>query len=121
MKLSETKSIERFGEMRDLWNQWDPMGLADQNELDIYRSYLGPSLRLLENAASVEDIADYLDDVLDRDMELDEDDIKKANPKRFASKLKKWFENNWPNSIGITDLHDDSSDDDGWRQNPYDN
>jgi len=58
MRLSKDQSRQRWRQMRELWNEFDPigiMGMADWPR-DEYESYLGQTLRLLESRASVDEL-----------------------------------------------------------------
>jgi hypothetical protein len=80
-----------------LWNEWDPIGVADAVH-DEYDSYLGPTLRLLENHASVEQLENYLADVTLVHMGLSDVPEGASLRQKFAHQLITWYETNWPES-----------------------
>jgi hypothetical protein len=61
-RLDKSDSRERWRQIRDLWNEFDPIGVMGMEDWprDEYDSYLGPTLRLLEQDASLEEIQKYL-------------------------------------------------------------
>ena len=82
MRLSKPDSRKRLREIRELWCQWDPIGIMTMSDWprDEYDSYLGPTLRLLESGASLQKIIEYLMTVeLDR-MGLSETPRASAKP-----------------------------------------
>jgi hypothetical protein len=62
MTISKEQSRERWSGLRQLFCEWDPIGVMDDPEWprDDYDCMVGPSLRMLEAGASAADIADYL-------------------------------------------------------------
>lgn len=62
MRLTKEQSRKRWREIRALWCEFDPIGVVNSlsGPDDEYDGYLGPSLRLLERGATVEEIASYL-------------------------------------------------------------
>ena len=83
--------------MRALWNGWDPIGVSDAVQ-DEYDSCLGPTLRLLENHASVEELEHYLAFVTLEHMGLSEVPDGVSLRRQFASQLLAWYETNWPHT-----------------------
>ncbi len=94
-RLEKDESRERFKEVRSLWNEWDPIGVASLVD-DEYDSYLGPTLRLLEENASIEKIEKYLSLVVGEHMALD---LKYRDCAGFAHKLQAWYLERWPETI----------------------
>jgi hypothetical protein len=71
------------------------MGLKDWPR-DEYDAYLGPTLRLLEGGASLEEIASYLSEVELCRMGLsDTPEVQKARV-AFAERLRNWYAQDWP-------------------------
>ncbi len=95
--IDQEQSLKRYGEIRDLWCQWDPIGVMDDPgwPCDEYDAYLVPTLRLLEQGASKEELADYLSYIVGEYMGLGDRAIEYAQPMRFAGKLQAWFEMRW--------------------------
>ncbi len=100
MKLNKQESRKRWKEIQDLWCSWDPIGVMSGPDCprDEYDSYLGPSLRLLERNASIEEISEYLCYVVSDYMELGQAAIDNLKPDNFAMKLKNWYLENWPDT-----------------------
>ena len=97
MKLTKEESRRRWAEIRALWGQWDPIGVApfDGGPQDEYDAYLGPSLRLLEESAPASEIAEYLAYIVGDYMGLGEQGVSYAKPLEFAEKLKDWYAESW--------------------------
>ena len=98
MRLSKEQSRKRYSEMRELWAEWDPIGvfsLEDPWPRDEYDAYLGPTLRHLESGASIKVLEEYLAFVELEHMGLS--NTKKAAAQRllFAARLREWFEKYW--------------------------
>jgi len=100
MKLGKQESRKRWKEIRSMWCQWDPIGVMSDLDWprDEYDSYLGPSLRYLEQNASIEEIDEYLSFVVSEYMGLGQEGINYSKPRIFAAKLKEWYSKNWPNT-----------------------
>jgi hypothetical protein len=97
MLLDKQKSGERWCELRDLWNEFDPIGVNSiegwpKNEYD---NYLGPTLRLLERGATHAEIQSYLEYVVGEYMGLEEAGVQRARSSNFAGKLQEWFSSRW--------------------------
>jgi hypothetical protein len=86
MKLNKQESRKRWDEIRNLWCQCDPIGVMSDLDWsrDEYDSYLGPSLRYLEQNASVEEIAEYLSYIVCDYMGLGQTGVDFSEPKNFA-------------------------------------
>jgi hypothetical protein len=97
MRLDKSKSRERWSQLRALWNEWDPIGVADAVQ-DEYDSYLGPTLRLLESHASVAQLEHYLADVTLGHMGLSDVPEGASLRHKFVLQLNTWYEANWPDS-----------------------
>jgi hypothetical protein len=97
MRLNKVNSRKRWKEVRDLWNQWDPIGVMGDPHWprDEYETYLGPTLRFLEEGASNQKIAEYLTYVVSEVLGLGKAGIKHSNPLLFATKLQEWYERSW--------------------------
>jgi hypothetical protein len=97
LHLDKSQSRERWSEVRALWNEWDPIGVSDAVD-DEYDSYLGPTLRLLENDASTEEIERYLAFVVLDRMGMSDVPDGPPNRRQFALKLRTWYQTKWPES-----------------------
>lgn len=97
MHLDKEQSGQRWCEIRDLWNAWDPIGVSPGSDgpLDEYDSYLGSSLRLLERGASSREIVEYLSHIVGEYMGMGESGVKHSKPADFATKLQSWFNAKW--------------------------
>jgi hypothetical protein len=91
MNMDNEESGERWRKVRQLWCQWDPIGVVDGGIEDEYDAYLGPTLRLLEEDTSVEKIAEYLTHVVGDEMSMGKSGIAFSRPAEFAKKLKHWY------------------------------
>jgi hypothetical protein len=90
--LDKTKSRQRISEIRQLWTDWNPIGVVSgTGPDDEYDAYLAPTLRLLERDASVDEIVAYLKWVTLEHMGLSE----VAGPEVFAERLRQWFKSKW--------------------------
>ena len=96
--LSKTESRERWRQIRALWNDWDPIGVASDALDDEYESYLGPTLRLLEGHASADELERYLAWVTTEHMGLSDTPDNQAGRRQFAMRLREWYESKWPGS-----------------------
>ncbi|MBT4487306.1 MAG: hypothetical protein HOK30_08240 [Rhodospirillaceae bacterium] len=93
-RLSKEQSRQRWAELRALWNEFDPIGvMADpawpRNE---YEAYVGPTMRLLEQDAGIDEIIKCLDAAVAGSMGLEHEDDK---AKTFACRLRDWFRDKW--------------------------
>jgi len=63
-RLDKEASRRRWHELRELWNEYDPIGVMDDPDWhrDEYEAYVGRTMRLLEQAATPADIVDYLEE-----------------------------------------------------------
>ncbi len=95
--LSKLESRRRWSEIRDLLNEWDPIGIMASRDWprDEYECLAGPLLRLLEGNATQDEIADYLRNEIEGHFGLD--------PSRYefravAARLQSWFAEHWAGS-----------------------
>ncbi len=95
--LSKAESRKRWSEIRDLLNEWDPIGVTSLSDWprDEYECLAGPLLRLLEASASQSEIAGYLRGEIENHFGLD--------PSRYdflvvAARLQAWFAERWSGS-----------------------
>ena len=89
-KMTKAQSRRRWAALRALWNEFDPIGVMGEasHPGDEYEAYVGPTMRRLEDGASVEEIADFLESVVSERMGLDPD---REEAERFARRLDAWF------------------------------
>ena len=88
--MSKARSRRRWAELCALWAEFDPIGVMDDPSCprDEYDSYVGPTLRRLVDGASVEQIADFLEALVNENMEFKPD---REETERFARRLDAWF------------------------------
>jgi hypothetical protein len=95
--LTKSESRKRWSEIRDLLNEWDPigvMGLSDWPR-DEYECLAGPLLRLLEGGARQGDVADYLRNEIEEHFGLDPSHY---DFQAVAARLQAWFSERWAGS-----------------------
>ncbi len=92
-RLEKLESRKRWSELRDLWNEFDPIGVMGDLEWprDEYESYCGTSMRLLEQNAENKELEAYVRSALDN-MGIGASDDAIQN---FVKKLKIWFQEKW--------------------------
>ena len=93
MRLTNEQSRKRWSELRDLAFRWDPIGFAESLPRDEYDCVLGPTLRMLESGATVEEIDAYLKRELCEHFGLSP--TNPQGPERLAVEAKEWFEREW--------------------------
>jgi len=93
---SDKQTGECLKKIRDLWCEWDPIGVTVDPDWprDEYDNYLKPTLRLLKSGASNQEVVAYLTNVIGEHMGLGQKGIENSNPSLFAEKLRDWFERN---------------------------
>ena len=86
--------------MRELWLEFDPIGVMGMSDWprDEYDGYLGPTLRLLEQNASMDALQRYVAQVTLEHMGLTDSPQREMHRRHFAKRLKDWYEANWPDS-----------------------
>lgn len=97
-RLDKFDSRERWRQVRDMWNEFDPIGVMGMGDWsrDEYESYLGQTLRLLEQGASLEEIQKYLAFVTLEHMGLNETPQFEMSRRNFAKQLRDWYAEKWP-------------------------
>jgi hypothetical protein len=97
-RLAKPDSRERWRQVRDLWNEFDPIGVMGMEDWprDEYESYLGQTLRLLEQDAPLEEIQKYLAFVTLEHMGLNETLQFEMSRRAFAKRLRDWYAEKWP-------------------------
>ncbi len=97
--LKEEDALKRWKEISALWYEWNPLDVQAGSEAmkDKYDKYLGASLLLLENGASIEELSNYLKSVAENYLDLTESD--QLKPEEFAVKLKNWYQKNWQDNV----------------------
>lgn len=100
MRLTKEQSRKRWRGIRALWCEFDPIGVVSSSSGldDEYDAYLGPSLRLLERGATVDEIASYLGRVTLDHMGLGDSLEAATARRRFAHRLREWYSTHWPDT-----------------------
>ena len=96
-RLAKPDSRERWRQARELWNEFDPIGVMGMPDWprDEYEAYLGPTLRFLEANAPIEDLQKYLAEVTLEHMGLGESPQFEMSRRQFAKRLRDWYEQSW--------------------------
>jgi hypothetical protein len=99
-RLAKADSRERWRQVRDLWNEFDPIGVMSMSDWprDEYEAYLGPTLRFLEARAPIEDLQKYLAEVTLEHMGLSETPQFEMARRQFAKRLREWYQASWPDT-----------------------
>ena len=97
-RLDKSDSRERWRQVRDLWNEFDRIGVMGMEDWprDEYESYLGQTLRLSEQDAPPEEIQEYLAFVTPEHMGLSETPQFAMSRRNFAERLRDWYAEKWP-------------------------
>lgn len=100
--LSKEQSRQRWAELRDLWNQFDPIGIRPGVDApaDEYESYVGPLMRLLEQNAPAEQLAAYIAECVFGTMGLSKTPEDQHACGEFAATAQAWFTQNWQGKHG---------------------
>jgi hypothetical protein len=93
-RLSSDDRTRRFAHARELWNEFDPIGVvhAVSNEYD---NYIDPCLRILENGGGVAELRDYVSFVVFEQIGLNQTDALTRAIHEFAEGLASWYVNEW--------------------------
>jgi hypothetical protein len=89
--MSETELSRRIATIRELWCEWDPIGVfsIDPNwPRDEYEGYIEPTLHLLEASVGEAELTQYLERVAHQHMGLSEVCPSASD---FAKRLILWF------------------------------
>jgi hypothetical protein len=95
VKLTKQQSRERWGELRDLACEWDPIGVISIGApRDEYDCLLGTLLRLLEGGADEDKLFKFLDAEMKNHFGLPF----VPTTRDFAKKVTGWYRTKWPDS-----------------------
>ena len=96
-RLDKQASRQRWGELRDKWNEYDPIEVMSDSEWprDEYEAYVGQTMRLLEQGASVEEIVIYLEEV-SGNMGLR---FNRRRALQHSAEFVRWYQDNWRDTI----------------------
>lgn len=94
-RLDKQESRQRWAELRDLWNQYDPIGVMGEphSPLDEYESYVGWTMRCLESDASADEIVAGMEEIVSGHMGMPHFNRDKAT--EFAKKFIDWYREKW--------------------------
>ncbi len=95
LHLSRAELRERFRELRDLINAWDPIGVLDDPAWprDEYEGLVGPVPRRLEAGDTPAQLAVYLRAEARDRFGLDPDG---RPPEAAAARMVAWYRTRWP-------------------------
>jgi hypothetical protein len=97
-RLTKEESRERFAQGRNLWNEFDPIGVADAVN-DEYDNYVGPCLRIVEAGKSGSDLSEYVSGIVFEYIGLNRNQLLEQATKKFCERFARWYEERWPNTI----------------------
>ena len=91
-RLTKADSREPWDQAREMWNEWDPIGVMDDPACprDEYDAYVAPTLRMLWEAPSESELAKFLSSLVQENMGLPG-----SSAGAFARKLIEWRETHW--------------------------
>ena len=94
MRLERAQSRQRWRELRDMVNAWDPVGLmAIGAPPDEYEDIVSEVLRALERRESAQQLAASLTGYIPAQYGSGPRD-----PSAFAAQAVEWYESRWPDS-----------------------
>ena len=95
-RLDKEASRQRWRELRDKWIKYDPIGVMDSFDWprDEYDADVGPTMRLLEQGATVEEIVRYLEEASSH-MGLNFD---RPRALRQGAEFVRWYQDKWRNT-----------------------
>lgn len=92
MRIVKRELRQRSLELRSLVNEWDPIGLiAAGAPLDEYECVTGPLLRMLEERAGTETIANYLATEF-----AEHFGVPITDAAAFSKRASSWYDARWP-------------------------
>ena len=97
-RLSKQESRERWAQLRQIVNEWDPIGVMDDPgwPQDEYDCLVGPLMRMLEDHASPKKIVSVLQREIQDHFGLD---TKHLEFVPVATRLSEWFQAHWADTI----------------------
>ena len=99
-RLSKEESRKRFRELRDLWNEYDPIGcITDGEPFDEYEAYAGQMMRLLERNAPVHEIYAYVKGEVTGHMGMNWHVDLDVRTVLSAHQCRDWFEQGWHGTV----------------------
>ena len=95
MRLTRAELRERFAELREIINGWDPIGVlrTPDGPSDEYECVVGPLMRQLEDGAPVAVVAQYLSEEFTGHFGLS---IPEERIQAWAAQAKDWYSARWP-------------------------
>jgi len=89
MKQSDRRRLlQRWAELRALWNEFDPIGVTELGPQDEYDACLAPTWRCLERGAGIAELAAFLQSLVRNRIGVEPDP---DATERFARRLDAWF------------------------------
>jgi hypothetical protein len=101
-RLSKEESRQRYAEGRNLWNEFDPIGVFQIDSewpKDEYERYVGPTLRLCEEGKDLDAFREYLESVVYEHMGLNRTPLGQRAMEKFVEKFRDWYKASWPDTI----------------------
>lgn len=84
--------MNQIDELRNMWCEWDPIGVLGGQLDDEYDYYLEPTLELLTSDVDTQALQSYLLNVLTEKMGLNMTTARKERALAFAERLVSWYE-----------------------------
>ena len=100
MRLTRTELRQRYAELREIINGWDPIGVFTMpgGPRDEYDCVVGPLMRRLENGEPVEAVAQYLSEEFTDHFGLS---ISEERIHTWAAQAREWYHSRWPATESI--------------------
>ena len=95
MRLTRAELQQRYAELREIINGWDPIGVVNTPDwpCDEYDCVVGPLMRHLENGDPPEVVAQYLSDEFTDHFGLS---ISEERIHAWAAQVTQWYASRWP-------------------------
>jgi hypothetical protein len=93
-RLSKAESRLRWRELRQLWNVYDPIGVADAVD-DEYEAYMGPHMRLLEDKESEDVIFEHIKGQVTGHIGMTWSPGLAERTRAFVAQSREWFNSSW--------------------------
>jgi hypothetical protein len=83
----------RLSELRKLWNEYDPIGVVEDSDIDDeYDAYVGPHLNLLERGATDTEIFEHIKGKVTGYMGMTWSQHLSAITQLFVLRSREWFD-----------------------------
>ena len=97
-RVSKEESRERFAQGRNLWNEFDPIGVA-QDVTDEYDNYVGPCLRIVEAGGGAAEVSAYVAGIVFEYMGMSRSDYLETKIEEFSRRFEEWYRQKWYETI----------------------